>query len=58
MAAKGITEVFRQAEEVGVSRSTMFRWRSGGALSLDLAVRIAQKLNTPVEALFGPKAGE
>ncbi len=52
-ARKGAYNVKEQAELHGIHRSTMFRLRSGERVaSLELAMKMAEDLDVPVEVLF------
>jgi DNA-binding XRE family transcriptional regulator len=52
-AKKGAHNVAAQAALHGIHRSTMFRIRSGERMaSLELALRMAARLEVPVEVLF------
>jgi DNA-binding XRE family transcriptional regulator len=59
MNVKGIRSVAAQARELGVSRSNLFRLRTGDIEPrLELAMKMARLAGTTVEALFDLRAGD
>jgi DNA-binding XRE family transcriptional regulator len=59
MNRKGITFVAAQARELGVSRSNLFRLRTGATEpGLGLAMKMARLAGTTVEVLFELRAGD
>jgi hypothetical protein len=49
LRARGVRKLYPLAIELGVDESALSRWRKGGAISLDSAIRLAEHLDVSLD---------
>ncbi|WP_096485792.1 helix-turn-helix domain-containing protein [Methylorubrum populi] len=52
LAARGIRKLYALADEIGVNKSALTRWRSGKNISIDNICRLAECLDVSVDWLL------